>query len=127
MRVNNLVREQISRRIDAQASAAIDALYTDSRAQEKEMYKHLDAIRAAANKQAAAVIAEYGAVLKYNAEHYFSSTAYAIIPDNQERINKVQAIQSKAQELKEETEIRCMLEKDADSFFQMLANLKLDV
>lgn len=129
MRVNNAIREKIDRTLNKSLNKKIDELYASRRATEEVIRAELNKVIAEANEKAQKVLEQYAPegteFTRYGHEHEFiCDTAHYALPDDNELTRQVGKLRERKQEMALDLEIRCQLEKDADKFFQMLAEVE---
>lgn len=127
MQVTNIMQEKINLTLNKKLSKKLAELYADKNARETALRTELEAIRDEANAKAKEIIAKYP-------DAHFSMWGSVNVPFVQTvasvKFNKDDELERQAQELKNkkkelamDMEIRCTLEKNADNFFKMLAEV----
>lgn len=129
MRVTNIIREKIDRTLSKELDKKIAELYADKWAFEQQVRDELAAVVAEANIKADAIIAKYPNLYlsRYGDKNipYIRDTAMVNFPKDAELDRKTQELREKKRDVAMDMEIRCALEKDADKFFEMLAEASL--
>lgn len=129
MKVTNIIREKIDRTLNKKLDKKIAELYADKWAFEQQVRDELAVVVAEANAKADAIIAKYPDLYlsRYGDRNipYVRDTATVNFPKNAELDRKAHELREKKRDMAMDMEIRCALEKDADKFFEMLAEASL--
>lgn len=129
MRVTNIIREKIDRTLDKELNKKLNELYAEKREFEQQVQDELAVVIAEANAKANVIIAKYPDLyfVRYGDRNipYIRDVALVNFPKDAELDRKAQELREKKRDLAMDMEIRCALEKDADKFFEMLANIEL--
>lgn len=129
MRVNNAIRERISQTVDKAMNKKINELNAKRIAQMEGLQKELDALVQEMNERAAKILAFNAPVgSKFKSFGYegnfVCNVARVELPKDDKLDAEIAEVRAKAGDMKLDLEIRCQLEKDADKFFQMMAEVE---
>lgn len=129
MRVNNAIREKIDHSLNKSFNQKINELCAPRNEMEATIKAELNKVIAEANEKAQKVLEQYAPegtkFTRYGSDREFiCETCHFSLPKDETLDKQIAELREKRQEMALDLEIRCQLEKDADKFFQMLAEVE---